>query len=222
MVGRWQSNLGVLRRSERGATAIEYALIAGLLGIGLLGSLVGTKTSLNAIFGVVSTQMGSASSDSTANAGLVLNPNNIRSAYWAAKTVATGPIHTSSSRTDTWTTTFTDGSSASITKYNDAPLIYEVTREANSLYSIETDYYNGVLSGVDAQKYSNNTWTNAVYAYYSNSFDANNNPKTMVFGPCSGYSCSLPNTTNSPPASFVQQVQNGVADLAIFAANEPQ
>ena len=58
-----------LRRDEQGANAIEYAIIAALIGIGLIGSLVGTRTSLSSIFGVAGSQMASAGSDS-ASAGL--------------------------------------------------------------------------------------------------------------------------------------------------------
>lgn len=54
-----------LIRSDRGATAIEYAIIGALIGIGLIGSLVTTKGSLSAIFGTASSQMGSASASGT-------------------------------------------------------------------------------------------------------------------------------------------------------------
>jgi Flp pilus assembly pilin Flp len=47
-VGRsWQNSAG--------ATAIEYAIIAGLIGLGLVGSLVTTRGSLSAVFGVTAT-----------------------------------------------------------------------------------------------------------------------------------------------------------------------
>lgn len=211
-----------LSREDHGATAIEYGLIAGLIALGIVGSLVATKGSLNSVLGLTSTQMGSATATPAAPTGLVFDANNVRSPYWAGKTVLSGPIHTSGTRTDSWETKFTDGSSATITIYKDAPLTYEVTREANTLYSIQTSYYNGVLDSVNATKYSDATWTNQTYAYLANSFDANNYPKSVVYGPCSGSSCSLPNSTTSPPALFVQQVRNGVADVAIFSANRPQ
>jgi Flp pilus assembly pilin Flp len=41
-------------RQDRGATAIEYAIIGALIGIGLVGSLLGTKGSLNQVFGTAS------------------------------------------------------------------------------------------------------------------------------------------------------------------------
>ncbi len=66
------AGLAALRRSDEGATAIEYAIIGALIGIGLVGSLVGTKTSLNAIFGVASTQMASGTSSGS---GMVLPPS---------------------------------------------------------------------------------------------------------------------------------------------------
>ena len=45
---------------ERGATAIEYAIIAGLIGLGLVGSLVTTRGSLSAVFGTASSRMASS------------------------------------------------------------------------------------------------------------------------------------------------------------------
>jgi Flp pilus assembly pilin Flp len=55
----------VIFRSESGATAIEYAIIGALIGIGLIGSLVGTKTSLAAVFGTAATQMASGTNASS-------------------------------------------------------------------------------------------------------------------------------------------------------------
>lgn len=58
-----------IRRDERGANAIEYALIAGLIGIGLIGSLVTTRGSLSAIFGVASSKMASSDAGTGSSGG---------------------------------------------------------------------------------------------------------------------------------------------------------
>lgn len=59
-----------LRSSQTGATAIEYAIIAGLIGLGLVGSLVTTRGSLSAIFGTAGSQMASSTgADASAGAG---------------------------------------------------------------------------------------------------------------------------------------------------------
>jgi pilus assembly protein Flp/PilA len=52
--------LNKLRRNEDGATAIEYGLIAALLSIGIITAVTSVKTSLNATFNKVSTQITTA------------------------------------------------------------------------------------------------------------------------------------------------------------------
>jgi pilus assembly protein Flp/PilA len=42
-----------LLSEERGATAIEYGLIAGLIAVVIIGALTATGTSLNTLFGNV-------------------------------------------------------------------------------------------------------------------------------------------------------------------------
>ena len=49
-----------LRRDEKGATAIEYGLIAALLAVGLIAALGNLKESLNKTFNKVATDVGSA------------------------------------------------------------------------------------------------------------------------------------------------------------------
>lgn len=44
-----------LKRNDRGATAIEYGLIAGLIGLGLVGALASTRSSLKKDFGCITT-----------------------------------------------------------------------------------------------------------------------------------------------------------------------
>lgn len=93
-----------IRDERSGATAVEYGLVAGLIALGLVGSLVTTKGSLNAIFGTASSQLGSG-------VGSVGAPGSTSSvaAYWQSKTLAGPPTH-GSSGTSTWTIfTYTDG-----------------------------------------------------------------------------------------------------------------
>lgn len=44
-----------LKRNDRGATAIEYGLIAGLIGLGLVAALTSTRGSLNKDLGCIAT-----------------------------------------------------------------------------------------------------------------------------------------------------------------------
>ncbi len=44
-------------KDQSGATAIEYGLIAAIVGVGLIASLGTLKTNLNTTFGKVSTEL---------------------------------------------------------------------------------------------------------------------------------------------------------------------
>jgi pilus assembly protein Flp/PilA len=57
-----------LRREERGATALEYGLIAGLIALGIVGGLVMTRNSLNSDYNCVATALGTQGSCTTAPA----------------------------------------------------------------------------------------------------------------------------------------------------------
>ncbi len=52
-----------LRRNEKGATAIEYGLIAALLAIGLIASLQGLKEKLSGTFTKVSDELDGATNN---------------------------------------------------------------------------------------------------------------------------------------------------------------
>jgi pilus assembly protein Flp/PilA len=45
-------------RNEKGATAIEYGLIAALIAVAAISAMKGVGTTLNSTFSNVSTQMG--------------------------------------------------------------------------------------------------------------------------------------------------------------------
>jgi pilus assembly protein Flp/PilA len=47
-----------LIRNEKGATAIEYGLIAALIAVAAISAMKGVGTTLNSTFSNVSTQMG--------------------------------------------------------------------------------------------------------------------------------------------------------------------
>jgi len=50
-------------KDESGATAIEYALIAAIVGIGIITALNTLKTQLNATFNTVSTALTTANAE---------------------------------------------------------------------------------------------------------------------------------------------------------------
>jgi pilus assembly protein Flp/PilA len=53
-----KSFLAHFAQNESGATAIEYALLAGLMGAGVIASLTQIKGVLNTLFANVSTMLG--------------------------------------------------------------------------------------------------------------------------------------------------------------------
>lgn len=104
-----------LARHNRGATAIEYAVIAGLIGLGLVGSLVATRGSLSSVFGTASSQMSSGVSGSGSASGAT------GSASWSTKTIASRTVSPyNNGQATQYKYTFTDGSLVTYTVTNDA------------------------------------------------------------------------------------------------------
>lgn len=113
---RWTA----IRSDQEGATAVEYGLIVGLIALGIIGSLITTKGSLNAVFGSVSSQMGSSTSGSTAAGNPVTSQRVItaastsaRAPYWNAKTLLQKQVTNPTATSQLTTFTYTDGSSGS-------------------------------------------------------------------------------------------------------------
>ena len=52
-------SLRMIVRNDKGATAIEYGLIAALIALAAIGAMSSVGTTLNSTFANVSTQMGS-------------------------------------------------------------------------------------------------------------------------------------------------------------------
>ena len=151
-----------LRRHQRGATAIEYAIIAGLIGLGLVGSLVTTRGSLSAVFGTASSQMASGTSGGAGSAP------TIGIAAWSNKTLVGPPTKTVFDANMTyWTFDYTDGSQAvfyrgggggtqnvmnltdKVTNAND---YFRFNLDGSPLQYTRTQYANGRVS---EQSYSN-------------------------------------------------------------------
>lgn len=99
-----------LHRDERGANAIEYAIIAALIGVGLIGSLVTTRGSLSSIFGVASSQM--ASSDAGTSAPRT--STSPRASYWQGKTLSGSPVTKTSGSQQQTVYTYADGTQVAI------------------------------------------------------------------------------------------------------------
>jgi Flp pilus assembly pilin Flp len=94
---RFSKTLNRAFHADGGATAIEYGLIAGLIALGILGSLIGERGSLNAAFSQVATSV-----NPQANQTL---PSSAIASKWSTKTLSS---ITTSGRVTTYN--FNDGS----------------------------------------------------------------------------------------------------------------
>lgn len=150
-----------LRRDAGGATAIEYGLIAGLVALGIIGSLVTTKGSLNAIFGTASSKMaaGGAQTPSVPNLAASTSP---REPYWLAKGITAAPTVAVSGTKTTTTYTFKDGTVANFSS--------DSATGGLSLSWLDPNYQGGgrtigLKVGSDAAGYTNFV---GVYGYQNN------------------------------------------------------
>lgn len=104
---------GRLCRSESGATALEYALIGALIGLGLVGALATTKGSLSAVFGVAASQMDPAASgygSGSGSAGTAPVAKPIPSdPTWSSKTLKSYARSVSPTGAAVTNFTYTDG-----------------------------------------------------------------------------------------------------------------
>lgn len=62
MITTLKQLLAGLRRDDRGATAIEYGLIAALIAVVIIGAVTALGTGLDATFTSISDQLGGAGS----------------------------------------------------------------------------------------------------------------------------------------------------------------
>jgi pilus assembly protein Flp/PilA len=193
---------------DSGATAIEYGLIAGLIAIGIVGSLVGTRTSLSNAFGTAASQMGTASGATSAGAGPGVPVNdNPRSTFWASKTLASTPTTSrsaSSGRTAAATTyKFTDGTSVTFNTNNfDTNRNYITILEPSNL----TGRYaylgaNDVVNEVDLNNYSDSTFDTLQSGYYSLKSDG-----------------SITNGSITQAKTYVRNAQGQLVNQGIVAA----
>lgn len=209
-----------LTRSERGATAIEYALIGALIGLGLIGSLVTTKGSLNAIFGTASGQMGSASA---ADAAAV----PARFGYWSARTVQSSSTTKSiPSRSITTNITYSDGTTVTMRQEIDANGVrtgrnsFQVNDFATNVTTIYGTDYNGTVSTFEQVTYKtmppvSYNQTLSVDGLYSNG--------TLTGVRTSTYAGDSATSTNTAPPTqkYQTDVANAATDLAYFMTYVP-
>ena len=139
-------NLRQITRSTHGATAIEYAIIAGLIGLGLVGALAATRGSLTGVYGTAATQMGSAGTPAAPAAPAYTPPysDSPRASYWEAKTPVGPPIRTVSGVTIRTTWTYTDGSQATYVENAASPRAYGVIVQDSAAKQTAQSFFDTV------------------------------------------------------------------------------
>ena len=151
-----------LPKSNRGATAIEYAVIAGIVGLGIVGSLVTTRGSLSTTFTGAAGKMDSST-----------QPDPVYSfVNWGGKTLTGGPAKSYYAPTQytTWTFRFTDGSQIEVVKQSNGNL-KDVTLYDSQTLNSERIIYNayGTPNYYEDQYYVRNSSGQSVVDYINRS-----------------------------------------------------
>jgi Flp pilus assembly pilin Flp len=98
------TNLRRLGSNQRGATAIEYAIVAGLIGLGLVGVLTGTRASLNQDFNCVGARLNGGTASCVVPKFDPATPLGQAAAMMPASVALNGMTHSSSGADITWAT----------------------------------------------------------------------------------------------------------------------
>ena len=210
-----------LRSGDRGATAIEYAIIAGIIGLGLVGSLVATRGSLSTVFGTASSQMASAGSATPA----APTSSSPRASYWATKTLSGSPVTTVSNGLTEVKYTYTDGSTVSFnTGYTDPYATMLFTNDTAAKLKTQTLVgTNGVLTQYEHRTFSSAALTFATQTgleYADSSMISNGSIGATQKFSCSGGTCTNLGVA-SPSAGFGAKATTGLQDLRYFMDIRP-
>jgi pilus assembly protein Flp/PilA len=200
-------------RNEQGATAIEYALIAALIGIGLIGSLVTTRGSISGIFGTAATQMASAPSGTAAPAG----------SGWASKTMARPATHAvDENGTATASYLYTDGTQVTYTMTPWDPTstyAIQITDPANRQVTYVNKDQDGNVTSFERDTYSDDM-TTVLRAEFATQFSGTPSRPVDQVTTIYGSDGQPTQTVGTPSASFLSLFQGGVGDLAYFEASQ--
>lgn len=207
-----------LKRSSSGATAIEYAVIAGIVGLGLVGSLVTTRGSLSAVFGTASSSMASATA--TSDSSTPTSPTSptspgstefARAAYWNAKTLSGPPVKTTQWGRDRVIYNFTDGTRVEYYYSPDSSVqSLDITVGTSNL-----NYYfdgDGKFDSGKVQTYTSGTTSVASSEFGTVSSLATNTTTFTTNGP--GPTSS--STTGPASAAFISSTATMMEDIKFF------
>lgn len=198
-----------IRFDQRGATAIEYALIAGLIGLGLIASLVTTRGSLAGVFGTASNQMGSASEP-------VAQGSIDRPTFWSSKTqsqpVENGGTYMRFRFTDgsvvlitkSYPRTFSVEDPSSFTKYN-----LTVNSSGNMEYFLTRNYTDSSFSTLVRQENTDGG---------SGNWSSDGKPLSYSFTQYENGLSTASGTNVSPTTLYLSKISSGNLDYQYFAA----
>lgn len=201
-------------QDERGATAIEYALIAALIGIGLIGALVSTRGSISGIFGTAATQMASAPSGTSSPIGT----------GWASKTMAR-PATSQEDESGTVTTSYlyTDGTQVTYTvmPWNpDGMYSLQITDPANRRITYVNTDQAGNITGYERDQLADDM-TTVLRADFATQFSGSPPAPTDHVITIYGADGQPTQTVGTPDATFLSLFQGGVGDMTYFKAAKP-
>lgn len=190
---------------ERGATAIEYAIIAGLIGLGLVGSLVTTRGSLSSVFGTAASQISSGPDSAS-------QPAQSRADYWSSKGLIS---KTTSGNSTTWN--YNDGSKVILALGDPSyPVRYVYTDAATmkkTTLFYDTDNLLGVAQTIicrDIQCTKNDTVTKME----SMKNGVIQTVRVEKYGTTNNL---LSSTVEAPSAEYLKDIQQGQSDQVLFS-----
>jgi Flp pilus assembly pilin Flp len=197
--------------SEAGANAIEYAVIAALIGIGLIGSLTTTRGSLSAIFGIASTQMASSGAGSTASAGLTVPDKTLQSSN-----------NSTSGGTKTTSWTYTDGTVVRLDKSATGSNLYIQNPATNAIQYVTLDP-SGVQTMFENDAYNTAGYSGGRTTTYASGTDyTSGTPTAMTTLVYNASGQRTATTTGATPSdTFLQQAGVGSGDVNYFIKIQP-
>ena len=200
-----------LGRNDRGATAIEYAVIAGIIGLGLVGSLVATRGSLSAVFGTASSQMGSSSASGGSSPS---SPAGAMTYDWAAKTLAQPASVTDNGGVRTTNFVYTDGVTVKLNVGSGFSQIQITDPSIQRIYLTSQDG-SGNLNGVEVTQLNSSM---SQFVRTETSYSLSGTPPTPTSVTTRLYSGGFEtsSTTAAPSADFLSYARNGAGDYAYF------
>lgn len=160
-----------LRSNERGATAIEYGLIAGLIGLGLVAALTSTRQSLRQDYACISTAV-----DTGANAcGVVTLPTPTTALGYAQQMVPSNRAVTGNATDTQGRAFYYYGNSADPSVVGNA---VNLTSYSGPAWDPSYPFFRGTVVAPNVIQIT--SWSGSVYNQAGNTFYGIVSPKGMI------------------------------------------